>query len=648
MIEHQINEKKAQMEITGQNISFLTEELKKAVIEIEKLQENEKALKNENYQLSLDVKRDQEESSKMDRIIIESLEKQAGLMKDFKGKKPEMEAEIDAIFADLIGMIRKNSSLEQIMGRMKTLQDKFNLFRDYYEGILSVLYSDEGTYTKKETLIRKIDETNGKIAGNNEAIEKIRDQGRDMQVIREGIQNNYNKGQYDAASMKAEINKLNSEMLSAQESLKTIENQINDTSAKIKSKQSLMEEMIKIIDEYEEKMVKIKTDRNNYFDELNVKKIEFARIDEKYKALSNEIQRIKTQMADIDKMKESYKSDKLSSETSIGEISVKIKEDEAGQSVSAAAIEEFKKNIDARKKLIESMQRAKKVIEAQRKSSEENLQKLEKIISGLDSSISERRGFLTSLIDNVRNNYDVDINSISVDKEDNFDKISLLISEFRAEIQRLGNVNLLAIEQYQNARERLEFLTTQKQDSEKAMVDIIALIDETNKKCIDQFMSSFEDIRIGFKKIFSRLFEGGRADLILEDEKDVLNSGVNIFAEPPGKKFQSISLLSGGERALVAIAVIFSILYLKPTPFVVLDEIDAPLDDDNIERFKSLLNDFKETSQFVIVSHSKSTLEICNALYGITMEEMGVSKIINVAFDEADILFKTLEGPAGT
>ena len=125
------------------------------------------------------------------------------------------------------------------------------------------------------------------------------------------------------------------------------------------------------------------------------------------------------------------------------------------------------------------------------------------------------------------------------------------------------------------------------------------------------------------------------------DEKDILNSGINIFAEPPGKKFQSISLLSGGERALVAIAVIFAILYLKPTPFVVLDEMDAPLDDDNIERFKSLLRDFKQTSQFVIVSHSKSTLEICDALYGVTMEEQGVSKIINVAFDEANVLFKS-------
>src|SRR5208337_183469 len=100
--------------------------------------------------------------------------------------------------------------------------------------------------------------------------------------------------------------------------------------------------------------------------------------------------------------------------------------------------------------------------------------------------------------------------------------------------------------------------------------------------------------------------------------------------------------LSGGERALVAIAVIFSILYLKPTPFVVLDEIDAPLDDDNIERFKALLSDFKETSQFVIVSHSKSTLEICDALYGVTMEEMGVSKIVNVAFDEAEVLFRAI------
>jgi chromosome segregation protein len=169
----------------------------------------------------------------------------------------------------------------------------------------------------------------------------------------------------------------------------------------------------------------------------------------------------------------------------------------------------------------------------------------------------------------------------------------------------------------------------------------MALIRETNAKCEEQFATAFEDIRKAFKKIFARLFDGGRADLVLENKEDILNSGINIFAEPPGKKFQSITLLSGGERALVAIAVIFSILYLKPTPFVVLDEMDAPLDDDNIERFKSIVKDFRGSSQFVIVSHSKSTLEICDALYGVTMEEQGVSKVINVAFDEAQLLFKT-------
>ncbi len=641
-IEQQINEKKEQAEITGQNISFLTEELTKAVKEIETLHDREKKLKDENHQLNDEVSFIQEESRKMDRLIIESLEKQAKLMKDFTGKKPEIEVEIDLIFSDLIGIIRNNSPLDQIKDRMNTLKNQFYRYKEYYESILNVLYSDDGTYTKKESLLGKIEQTEAMIAGNSDEIEKTRELLKDMQEIREGIQNNYNKSQYDAVSMKNEINKFNSELLSAQESLKTIENQINDISEKIKTRQTITEEMIKIIDDYEDKMIRIKSDRNNYFDELNKKKIDFARIDEKYLSLSNEILRIKNQIADIDKMKESYLHDRDNTGLSIKDISDRITIDEDGKSKLEGRIEEYKNNIENKKKLIEGMQKAKKNLDNQRKNTEENAQKIEKIISGLDNSISERKGFLSSIIDNVQKNYNVDIKTIQIDKGDNIEKTYGLINSFRAELQKIGDVNLLAIEQYRNAKERLEFLSIQKQDSEKAMIDIIALIDETNKKCIEQFTSSFEDIRKGFKKIFARLFDGGRADLLLEDEKDVLNSGVNIFAEPPGKKFQSISLLSGGERALVAIAVIFSILYLKPTPFVVLDEIDASLDDDNIERFKSLLHDFKETSQFVIVSHSKSTLEICDALYGVTMEEMGVSKIINVEFDDAEILFKAI------
>ncbi len=642
-IEQQMEEKNTQLALSNQAISALTEELKKVLQEIEGLQSREKALKLENQNLNDKTKKIQEESKQMDRVIIDSLEKQAALLKEFAKKKPDIEAGIDSIFNELINMIQKNMPLEGIKNKMSLLKTQFGQFKDYYESILNVLYSDEGTYTKKDALNKESEDIGRQIFKNEEESEGIRLNIKELQEVREGIQNNYNKNQYEAGSVKNDLNKLTDQFTSTQEAFKMIENQINDTSEKIKTKQNQTEEMMQIIDEYEEEILEMKSNRNSLLEELNNKKINFARVDEKYNSLTNEITRINNQMSDLTEMKSTYQTDKNNALSSIKELDARVKKDDSEQEQFIKKIENYKDEIEKKKGLIEKLQKTRKLLDIQRKETDENRQRLEKIIINLDNALSERKGFLESIIENAIKNYGVDINTITIEKEDNFENISAKINDLRMELQRLGNVNLLAIEQYQNAKERLEFLAVQKQDSEKAIADIVSLIDETNKRCIEQFTSSFEDIRKAFKKIFSRLFDGGRADLMLEDENDVLNSGVNIFAEPPGKKFQSISLLSGGERALVAIAVIFSILYLKPTPFVVLDEMDAPLDDDNIERFKALLRDFRETSQFIIVSHSKSTLEICDALYGVTMEEQGVSKIINVEFDEADILFKALD-----
>ena len=385
----------------------------------------------------------------------------------------------------------------------------------------------------------------------------------------------------------------------------------------------------------------LKAKRNDLFDELNKKKIDYARIEEKYKSLNNEISRIKNQTADIEKMKNSYQTDHTNTIAIIEEIAKRIESDKTNQELFQRNINDFKKDIEQRQIDIAELQRSRKILELQRKETEENIQKLDKAVSNLENIISEKESFVQTIIQKSQETYLTDVRNTPLEQGETLDSTAKYITDLRRDLASLGDVNLLAIEQYHNVKEKLAFLQAQKLDSEKAMEDIINLINETNNKSIEQFTSAFEDIRKAFKKIFARLFDGGKADLVLMDEKDILNSGINIFAEPPGKKFQSISLLSGGERALVAIAVIFAILYLKPTPFVVLDEMDAPLDDDNIERFKSLLRDFKQTSQFVIVSHSKSTLEICDALYGVTMEEQGVSKIINVAFDEANVLFKS-------
>lgn len=640
-IESDLEERKIQYDSYTQNIANLRKELEKILSEIENNLKRENSNKQENTKYNEEIRKLQMKLKSMDKIIMDSLEKQAVLLKDFSIKKPLLESKVEKAMNQLTDCIQNNTPFDETKRIILELKDRFSEYKNYYENILGILYSDEGTYTQKENTQNSIEELTNKIYDNEQELERIRTKIKELQIVRENIQNNYNKNDFELSNIKKEMNKMNGQLTSVLESLKILENQINSASDTIKKKQSLIEELILIVDEYDEEIRELKEKRNNLHDELNKRKIDHARIEEKHKSLLNEINRIKNQISDIERMRGSFETDKNNSIVVIKEMEKRIEDDSKKLEIHMQKIETIGKELESKKKDIEAIQKSRKVMELQRRDIEENIQKLERTIMNLENAISERKGFLGSILENVQNNYSTEIRGIQIQKGENFENISLKINELRQELQNMGDVNLLAIEQYQNAKERLDFLNIQKQDSEKAMADIIILIEETNAKCIEQFSSAFEDIRKAFKKIFARLFDGGRADLILENEKDILNSGINIFAEPPGKKFQSISLLSGGERALVAIAVIFSILYLKPTPFVVLDEMDAPLDDDNIERFKSLLKDFKQTSQFIIVSHSKSTLEICDALYGVTMEEQGVSKVISVAFDEANLLFKS-------
>jgi chromosome segregation protein len=204
------------------------------------------------------------------------------------------------------------------------------------------------------------------------------------------------------------------------------------------------------------------------------------------------------------------------------------------------------------------------------------------------------------------------------------------IVRLKAKIDRLGPVNILAIEQFDELEQRHLFLTTQRRD----LVDSIAQTSEAIKR-IDQttkvrFQEAFTAIRANFQDTFSTLFGGGRAGLTLLDENDPLESGIDIVASPPGKRLQSVQLLSGGEKALAAIALMFAIFKYKPSPFCLLDEIDAPLDDANVGRFVDMLRGMLDRTQFILITHNRRTMEIANRLYGVTMEEPGVSKLISV------------------
>lgn len=204
-------------------------------------------------------------------------------------------------------------------------------------------------------------------------------------------------------------------------------------------------------------------------------------------------------------------------------------------------------------------------------------------------------------------------------------------------LKEIGNVNLDSIEEYKSVKERYDFLKYQMEDILKAKESLISMIEETNKIIKTRFKDSFELIHIKFKETFKRLFGGGRAELVLTDENNLLETGIEINVQPPGKKLQNISLLSGGEKALVAISLLFAMISIRPTPFCILDEIDAALDDANVDRFAQYLKELSNNTQFIIVTHRKGTMSISDIMYGVTMQEKGVSKLLSLKLEKDKI-----------
>lgn len=214
-------------------------------------------------------------------------------------------------------------------------------------------------------------------------------------------------------------------------------------------------------------------------------------------------------------------------------------------------------------------------------------------------------------------------------------KIERGIREINAKINNLGEVNVNAINEYKRVKERFDFLNSQRQDLLNAKDNLNVVIKNITKTMEDKFRQEFQLINQYFNEVFRKLFGGGRAELVLEDPDNVLESGIEIIAEPPGKKLQNLSLMSGGEKALTGIAILFAILKKKPTPFCVLDEIEAALDENNIYNFGRFIREFSQETQFVVITHRKGTMENSDVLYGVTMEEKGVSKMISVKLEEA-------------
>jgi len=267
------------------------------------------------------------------------------------------------------------------------------------------------------------------------------------------------------------------------------------------------------------------------------------------------------------------------------------------------------------------------------KQSRESLQALHEEKNALSMKLMELDLNLKHLLSNVEEKHRISPEALlaRIDERDYFSpEVEARLGELKSLIDSLGEVNLLAIQEYEESKARLEFLTEQEADLVKSLEALDQAIKKINRTSRKRFAKTFAAVNQKFKEIFTSLFNGGRAELVLVDESNLLETGVDIIVQPPGKKLQNISLLSGGEKALTAVGLVFSLFLINPSPFCLLDEVDAPLDDANIGRFNNMIRELAEKYQIILVTHNKRTMEIAETLYGITMEEAGISKLVSV------------------
>lgn len=364
---------------------------------------------------------------------------------------------------------------------------------------------------------------------------------------------------------------------------------------------------------------------------------DLSRNDNEKEWIEKHVQSLDRQIADIVRNIDNVQNDIRRSEEKVLALQNEIKDWET------RLVEFNERTENLRKRIDESISRRNEIEKkmlSRRESSHRDTAQLQEIndrITDLEKKFVETEFKISQIVENVWIEYEKkadDLSKIKVD-EIELDGINSTIQKVKSQIQSLGPINNLAIEEFNDLKKRFDYYIGQKEDIERARADILAVIADINKTSVELFLETFEKIRVNFAEIFRQLFEGGSAEIELSEPEAMLESGIEVTVRPPGKKPKSISLLSGGERTMTAIALLFATYMVKPSPFCFLDEIDAALDEENVGRFLKMMKQFAQKTQFIMITHNKKTMSIGSSIYGITMEEAGISKIVSMKLERS-------------
>ena len=503
------------------------------------------------------------------------------------------------------------------------------LINEYSEKINTIKYTINDLSSKKEEYLRNIDSAKDEL---NKLEIKIKE--LEKSIIIEG--SNINKVESEINSLELSINKLIKEK-------NGLDNNLNYTLEKIDLVNneilSLENKHINIKDSIDNLTKNLKDSSGLYeveklkYDNLNLELVKNKQIVETLlndiKRISNEDKELKSKLENIslELQKQEKETTKLKEEIIIEETE---KESLNTQLIDKSrALDNKKLSKDGLKNKLDELNKEFKGTDRKYIELKESLFKVQGRLERLKSTHE-------SYINQLFEKYEMTLVQAKEIKDENIKIDKKLLENIKREIRNLGNVNIDSIKEYEEVKERYDFYSEQKQDLEQSIEAIENLIKDLEENMKVEFKSKFEEINENFKVVHKRLFGGGKGELNIIDKENILESDIEITAQPPGKKMKNLNLLSGGEKALTAISILFSILLTKPTPFCILDEIEAPLDDANIYRFGEFLKELSQDTQFISVTHRRGTMEASDYIYGVTMQEKAISKVLSLDIKEVN------------
>jgi chromosome segregation protein len=420
------------------------------------------------------------------------------------------------------------------------------------------------------------------------------------------------------------------EIIKEKESLKE---QINKTEGHIQVVESKRADIEQETVTIQEEIANKKSELDECRSEATDLKLSVASGNEKIDAMKNEMESSERAVKDLKQKKEELGTERETVLAKKSQRAEEILKHEATLRTLVSKADIVRSDISQRKEEIEKESEDLLSVEKELRDLRQRVSEVSSKIAGNDVVRVENKVRLDNLSENIRQNYGFVLENIALEEVTEVEEQRLV--ELKNKIQEIGPVNLGTLEEYEELRQRYDFLSKQQEDLVKSIAELEEAITKINSTTRRRLREAFEALKAKFSEVFIKLFGGGRAELVLTEENNILETGIDIIAQPPGKKLQNIHLLSGGEKALAALALQFASFLIKPTPLCILDEADAPLDESNTERFTEMLTELSRDTQFIVVTHNKTTMNMAQHLYGITMEEAGISKVISMQLAEA-------------